>query len=75
MKLFITTVTAWAVFLTWMIMSAVSQNQPVMVGIRGVKTSHFMEPKTALRDCLDAGSKGHVERPQSEPSNRDIQST
>jgi hypothetical protein len=25
---------------------AVSQNQPVMVGIKGVKTSHFIERKT-----------------------------
>jgi hypothetical protein len=54
--------------------SAVSQNQPVMVEIKGVKTSHFMERKTAPLACLDAGLKGHVERPQSEPSNHDIQS-
>jgi hypothetical protein len=29
-------------------MSAVSQNQPVMVEIKGVKSSHFLEAKTAL---------------------------
>jgi hypothetical protein len=55
-------------------LSAVSQNQPAMVEIKGVKTGHFMERKTAPLACLDAGLMGHVERPQSEPSNHDIQS-
>ena len=42
-----------------------------MVEIKGVKTSHFMERKTTPVACLDAGLMGHVERPQSEPSNHD----
>jgi hypothetical protein len=33
-----------------------------MVEIKGVKTSHFMERKTAPLACSDAGLKGHVER-------------
>jgi hypothetical protein len=52
-------------------MSGVSQNQPVKVEIKGFKTSHFSEQKTAPRDCPDAGPMGHVERPQSEPSGND----
>jgi hypothetical protein len=55
-------------------LSAVSQNRPVMVEIKGVKTSHFMERKTTPVACLDAGLMGHVERPQSELSNHDIES-
>src|ERR1700751_2842433 len=39
-------------------MSAVSQNQPLKVEIKGFKTSHFLEQKTAPRDCLDARPKG-----------------
>jgi hypothetical protein len=31
-------------------MSAVSQNQPLKVEIKGFKTSHFLEPKTAPQD-------------------------
>src|SRR5271168_4996915 len=49
-------------------LSAVSQNQPLMVEIKGFKTSHFLEQKTAPLDCWDAGQMGHVERPQSEPA-------
>ena len=44
----------------------VTQNQPLKVEIKGFKTSHFLEQKTALVSLVDAGPKGHVERPQSE---------
>jgi transposase len=53
--------------------SGVGQNQPVKVEIKGIKTSHFLEQKTAPRDCIEAGSMGHVERPQSDPSSNDLQ--
>jgi hypothetical protein len=33
-------------------MSAVSQTQPIKVEIKGFKTSHFLEPKTAPRNSL-----------------------
>ena len=39
-------------------MSAVSQNQPLKVEIKGFKTSHFLEPKTAPQDHADAGPMG-----------------
>ena len=54
-------------------MSAISQNRPVVIEIKGLKTSHFKEKKTAPRDREEIGSMGHVERPQSEPANNDIQ--
>jgi hypothetical protein len=54
-------------------LSAVGQNQPVMVEIKGIKTSHFMEQKTASVACFDAGLMGHVECPQSEPANDHLQ--
>jgi hypothetical protein len=41
-------------------MLAVSQNQPMMVGIKGVKTSHFMERKTAPRDYREADLRQKV---------------
>src|ERR1700756_4690635 len=53
--------------------SAISQNRPVIIEIKGLKTSHFKENKTAPRDLEENGSMGHVERPQSEPANNDIQ--
>jgi hypothetical protein len=52
---------------------AVSQNQPVMVGIKGVKTSHFMERKTAPRDYCEAVPMERVQPPQSELANNDLQ--
>jgi hypothetical protein len=50
-------------------------NQPLKVEIKGFKTSHFLEHKTAPLNSPDAGSKGHVERPQSEPASNDTQFT
>jgi hypothetical protein len=55
--------------------SAVGQNQPVKVEIKGFKTSHFSEQKTAPWNCPDAGPMGHVECPQSEPSGNDLHLT
>src|ERR1700728_4474050 len=40
---------------------------------RSVKTSHFKESKTAPLDPGELGSMGHVECPQSEPANNDLQ--
>src|ERR1700751_2801386 len=54
-------------------LSAISQNRPVIIEIKGLKSSHFKENKTAPRDLEENGSMGHVERPQSEPANNDIQ--
>jgi hypothetical protein len=42
-------------------MSAISQNRPVVIEIKGLKTSHFKEKKTAPRDREEIGSMGHVE--------------
>jgi hypothetical protein len=56
-------------------LSAVSQNQPLKVEIKGFKTSHFLEQKTAPRDHADAGPMGHVERPHSESASNDLQFT
>ncbi len=42
-------------------LSAVSQNQPLKVEIKGFKTSHFLEQKTAPRNSPDAGPMEHVE--------------
>jgi hypothetical protein len=52
---------------------AVTQNQPLKVEIKGVKTSHFSEQKTAPRNSPDAGSMEHVELPKSELANNDLQ--
>src|SRR5467141_1422547 len=57
------------------LLSAVSQNQPLKVEIKGFKTSHFLEQKTAPQDRPDAGPMGHVERPQSESASNDLQFT
>jgi hypothetical protein len=54
-------------------MSAIGQNRPVIIEIKGFKTSHFKESNTAPRDRKQLGSVGHVECPQSEPANHDIQ--
>ena len=51
------------------IVSADGQTQPVKVEIKGFKTSHFLELKTAPRNCPQAIPFGHVECPQSESSN------
>jgi hypothetical protein len=56
-------------------LSAVGQNRPLMVEIKGFKTSHFLEHKTAPRNCANAGPMGHVERPQSEPASSNLQFT
>jgi hypothetical protein len=42
-------------------MSAVAQNQPLRVEIKGFKTGHFVEGKKGLGDLVNAGPKGHVE--------------
>src|SRR3979411_2339532 len=52
--------------------SAISQNRPVIIEIKGIKTSHFKESKTAPRDRDEIGSVGHVECPQREPAQHDI---
>src|SRR5271166_6229007 len=54
-------------------LSAVGQNQPLKVEIRGFKTSHFLEQKTAPRDCPDAGPMEHVELPKSELASNYLQ--
>jgi hypothetical protein len=54
-------------------LSAISQNQPGIIEIKGLKTSHFKESKTAPLDRGEIGSMGHVECPQSEPANNDLQ--
>jgi hypothetical protein len=43
------------------------------VEIKDFKTSHFLEPKTALRNSPDAGPMEHVELPKSEPASNDLQ--
>jgi hypothetical protein len=47
-------------------LSAISQNQPGIIEIKGLKTSHFKESKAAPLDRGEIGSMGHVECPQSE---------
>ena len=54
-------------------LSAIGQNQPAIIEIKGVKTSHFKESKTAPRNREEIGSVEHVECPQSEPANNDLQ--
>src|SRR5215469_18856117 len=55
------------------LLSAVTQNRPVVVEIRGVKTSHFKEHKTAALNLKRIGSMRHVECPQSELASNDLQ--
>jgi hypothetical protein len=38
-------------------MSAVAQNQPLRVEIKGFKTGHFVEGKKGLGDLVNAGAK------------------
>ena len=45
------------------IVSADGQTQPVKVEIKGFKTSHFLELKTAPRNCPQYFLNGHVECP------------
>src|SRR5215510_998273 len=53
--------------------SAIGQNRPAIIEIKGLKTSHFKEGKTAPRDRVGIGSMGHVQCPQSESANNDLQ--
>jgi hypothetical protein len=64
---------SWCPWPTKPWLSAVTQNQPVRVEIKGVKTGHCLGVKTALVGLVNAGPEGHVECPESEPSNDDIQ--
>jgi hypothetical protein len=57
--------------LDWM--SAVTQNRPLKVEIKGFKTGHFWEVKTVPLGLVSARPSGHVECPESEPANDDIQ--
>jgi hypothetical protein len=66
-------VTALGILFTGLKVSAISQNQPVIIEIKRFKTSHFKESKTALLDREKLGAKEHVACPQSEPANNDIQ--
>jgi len=43
-----------------------------MVEIKGFKTSHFLEHKTAPLESPDAGPMGHVERPESESASSNL---
>jgi len=53
--------------------SGVTQSRLLKVEIRGFKTGHFLEGKTALVGLVTAGPEGYVERPESEPANDDTQ--
>jgi transposase len=44
-----------------------------MVESKGFKTGHFLEPKTARLGLITAAPDGHVECPESEPADNDIQ--
>src|ERR1700751_6414806 len=55
------------------LVSAVTQNRPLVVEIKGFKTSHSMGIKTALIGPITASPEGHVECPESEPANDDMQ--
>src|ERR1700758_1420099 len=55
--------------------SAVTQNRPLMVEIKGFKTSHSLGVKTALIGPITAGREGHVECPENEPAADGIQLT
>src|SRR5258708_23509345 len=56
-----------------LLVSAVTQNRPLRVEIKGFKTGHCLGVKTALVGPITAGSEGHVECPESEPAHDDIQ--
>jgi transposase len=53
--------------------SAITQNQPVIIEIKDLKTSHFLERKRALFGREGATRMGHDQCPQSEPSNHHLQ--
>ena len=53
--------------------SAIGQTRPAIIEIKGLKTGHFKESKTAPRDRGEIGSMGHVQCPQSESANNDLQ--
>jgi hypothetical protein len=48
--------------------SAVTQNQPLRVEIKGFKIGHCLRLKTALFGLVTAAPEGHVECPESEPA-------
>src|SRR5271157_2324913 len=54
-------------------LSAIGQTRPAIIEIKGLKTSHFKESKTAPWDRGEIGSMGHVQCPQSESANNDLQ--
>src|SRR6516165_9261621 len=60
-------------YLYSLILSAISQTRPAIIEIKGLKTSHFKESKTAPWDRGQIGSMGHVQCPQSESANNDLQ--
>ena len=60
-------------FFRFCIMSAISQNRPLIIEIKKLKTSQFKESKTAPSDLEETGSMGHVGCPQSELANNDLQ--
>ena len=47
-------------------------NRPLVVEIKGFKTSHSLGVKTALIVPITAGSVGNAECPESGPANNDI---
>jgi hypothetical protein len=53
--------------------SAIGQTRPAIIEIKGLKTGHFKESKTAPRDPGEIGSMAHVQCPQSESANNDLQ--
>src|SRR5271166_4983019 len=61
--------------MAWMhvFLSAIGQTRPAIIEIKGLKTSHFKESKTAPWDRGEIGSMGHVQCPQSESANNDLQ--
>src|SRR5271165_3535675 len=54
-------------------LSAIGQTRPAIIEINGLKTSHFKESKTAPFHRGEIGSMGHVQSPQSESANNDLQ--
>jgi hypothetical protein len=54
-------------------MSAVTQNQPLGVEIKGFKTGQCLGVRIAPFGLVTAGLEGHVECPEGEPADDDIQ--
>src|ERR1700754_2256263 len=50
--------TASSLQITAVLVSAVTQNQPLKVEIKGFKTSHFLEPKTVPQDRAERDQWG-----------------